>query len=420
MNQFEIKIEVLTTSNQVFTTFVSITDRYSILQTHVIEILTFALKGNLHPYVIGTDELIEEIIKIKTNLPYGVDLPFKPSYENLNKMLNIVNVNVFYSKKRLNFLLTMPLVNLLNYKIFKITSVPRHVKDNIFETLVPDGNFLVIDEDKQNYFLLDLTELKECINLGKGSYICKQVKPVHISHGGDSCERDMFENNSRIPNTCTPRLLVLNSTIYLELAKINSWIFVTHSSENVLLRCDNHAEQTILRGIGKLEIRENCQLRSSKLILNTNSDLYGKIVIKIFFNTVQKSQENIKDYHLKILNNKNKNVNITVFGIKHQLDNLKEISYDINKINKNIDPIKKIEKHEVHLLSLSFVTCTLVVTFLVLLIYKIVRKCRCKKNYDIENGTASYEEVTEEQPKTKSINKQESSIPLSLRQIQNK
>ena len=132
VSTFESQIDRDIQLNKVFTLFVSITERFALVQTHLIEILTYAVNGNIHPYVLGSTDLIQELVRIKMYIPDHLKLPISPSFDHLRIFFKIINVNVYYQDKRLHFLITVPLVTNLELNIYKITSVPRQIDSNLF------------------------------------------------------------------------------------------------------------------------------------------------------------------------------------------------------------------------------------------------------------------------------------------------
>ena len=370
--------------NEVFAIFTSVSDRFQIVQTHIVDILTSASRGILHPYVINAEELLKELVKIQNILPKSISLPIKLDMDEMDILYKIVKTHVFYKNKNLCFVLEIPLIRNIEFQIFKITSVPVRIDEKAFTIVIPEKELLIIDAVKQHYLLYDVQELQGCLETRKTKFICEQKSPVHISHTNNNCVRSLFDPVNSIPKSCSSRVMVLHLPIFLQLAQSNAWIYVTPNPERLFLTCKAENHQATLNGTGILTIKPGCEARSENSILNSKTIFNSKVNLKQFNEIPELPKIKLNTNAFQTLKNTVNNVSTgNTFSIENQIKSLEKISVDVNELNKQTVSIKDIEKHDNHLSFLTIVTIFIIIVICIVLLYKLYKICRLRKQLEM-------------------------------------
>jgi hypothetical protein len=72
----------------------TIYNQYFLELVRVDQILHFAIQGKLHPLVISSAQLLEEIKIIKLNLPSNLDIPVKLDLSDMSEIFKIMQTNI--------------------------------------------------------------------------------------------------------------------------------------------------------------------------------------------------------------------------------------------------------------------------------------------------------------------------------------
>ena len=103
--------------------------------------------------------------KIKTHLTFGLQLPVEPEVANLFLYYTKIKVHITDINEQLFAVVTIPLINQQSiYDLYKISTFPINIKEtNSFMSIVPEAEYMLIDQDRRKYALANAEELKECV-----------------------------------------------------------------------------------------------------------------------------------------------------------------------------------------------------------------------------------------------------------------
>jgi len=87
----------------------------------VNQILHFAIQEKLHPLVISSAQLLEEMKIIKLNLPSNLDILVKLDLSDMSEILKIIQTNIVRNNDIIMFINTIPIVSISLYSLYNIS-----------------------------------------------------------------------------------------------------------------------------------------------------------------------------------------------------------------------------------------------------------------------------------------------------------
>lgn len=262
----------------------------------LIESITLAKEGILHPELLPPQQLIKSIAMIKQSHPH-LSFPIINAYsEPLHKILN---VNLYYDQGRLVIFIRIPLLNNNPFEAYNIHPLPfaRNVTQNFTSSIFikPENDVLVLSSDRESYLGITTEELSRCKRIND-KIICDFSKPFKKINMLPSCESQMLLNPSiKSLELCELRLSRHLRPYWSKLETQNSWLYSVPVTERLQINCMGiHSETILLKGIGILQLKPGCEGRVGPSLIpsfssfETTSELIYEpkfnITIDSFFN----------------------------------------------------------------------------------------------------------------------------------------
>ena len=342
-------------------------------QDNLINIITLAQKGILHPLVINPIELVNQLAQLHNYLE-GLDFPVTPNVENIHSLYNVVKTSVYFYNNRLSFVILIPLVEPRLYNVVKVTSAPFNSNSSNYIFINPQNPYLIIDSIKQHYFQMSDQELSECKSI-LDTYLCSQTKPIYLVHMHGGCEASLFVPTANIPDSCEPRIMKLTHPIYIQLASPNSWLYIAPFPEHLDISCkETHERVSVtLDHTGIFQLHPNCSAYTNSLILKPHRQFSSKISIP-YISTLNLTQtlnfSLIMNYpHLPLIS--------TSLAISsHDNNALQEISTKLVRLENEENNFTPFAQRIIH----SYVLyCLFVLLFLIVILFMYYKNiCNCK------------------------------------------
>jgi hypothetical protein len=102
-----------------------------------------------------------------------------PEVANLFLYYTKLKVHITELNKQLFAVVTIPLINQQSiYDLYKISTFPLNIKEtNSFVSIVPEAEYLLIDQDRRKYALANAQQLKECAPFN--NLVCQLTLPIY-------------------------------------------------------------------------------------------------------------------------------------------------------------------------------------------------------------------------------------------------
>lgn len=132
---------------------------------------------------------MEELSKIRTDfIARDLDLPLEVNRDSITTFNQLASPQVRIVENQLIISFSIPLVTMVDYNIYKVTSVPSRIQDNYFNFVVPTHEFIALDKYKNQYVTMSHDEMDNCHHIGGSKFVCKQISPIMTCHNTEFCE----------------------------------------------------------------------------------------------------------------------------------------------------------------------------------------------------------------------------------------
>jgi hypothetical protein len=277
------KLEVMSAINEIGSKFLVVSDDLQTRQKHILNIL-------IRPETVSAMELLSpkiflnEIQNIQKELGHEKILPFYPTEENLLAFYRISEVTVAKMDKHLIIQVSIPLVLTKTYEAFKVTPIPIHSNNNLYQIIDTDINFLAKNEN--NYFEITQSDLEKCLT-NSDTTICQQTKPLQKFENDKSCVTSFFKlQNINKGIKCETKIIEIDSQLWIQLVKENTYIFAVNEPTTIQIICNGQENEIFqIKNIGKISFQAHCRLESNKVIVHSqNPKAYTKKIQATIFN----------------------------------------------------------------------------------------------------------------------------------------
>lgn len=336
-------------------------------QTKIINILTYALDGKVHPDLLNPTQIREHMSTYEKQLNPTVRLPYFRAPFSTNLSYKLFSLDISMVNNRLIFRINIPLIKNKKYQTFSVYPIPIKTENETFLTIQNTKPILIIDENREHYTHVEEYNLNQCV--GEHIRVCKQWFPLYFVHGQADCVIDSFlETRGTKESICKFSNSKLSQTMWYQLSKSNSWIVVPHVNQIAHVICDNlDIEKLSLQNKMLIHLKPSCTLKTHDVILHSKSTptityLNNSIITKFNVSTI-------------IINKQNAKRNFSTYNPQYDyVDN-----NDINMLSEQIKDLhgqitnthQTNNTHNIHHFTMIYV---IGITLLIIIIFKFKNK----------------------------------------------
>lgn len=299
----------------------------------ILNSILFVKANILHPSVLTPNQLYKDIVNNLRVIPKYKDFPVNLEISNIHILLNIADLVCYYIDNKLVFVIKIPLVNVLEYNLYKSIPLPTsHIRaDNSFVMIVPSEKYVALSKDKSSFtYLKNLNSCKNIIIIK--TYLC-EISDIYATAGNPSCEIEIITKSvTKLPETCQYKIIHGDVDIWHKLIN-EKWIFVQSKPAKLSIECNNnYITEFVVSGTGVLDIPLGCIAyhKNSRFIRNISPSINVPSILPDFniLNDSCCSINYIKNLTLPVL--KIQNINLDdLKTVKLASD---EIINDLNKV----------------------------------------------------------------------------------------
>lgn len=204
--------------------------------------INFSKLKILHPSVIKSDDLLDQLVLISRNLDHN-NLPLQPSHNNLPGLVNLITLKAFQTEKRLVFILQIPLVSNEQFSAYHLYSIPTknvgqgNFQTGMFHAILPESKYIALSKDNRLY--LRLSSLEECQLISPQVTLCKNILPLALEDA--PCEVNIITELST--KKCKPIILHFEDYNIIRLKK-NKWIAIVSHKLPIVSTCPRESTMT--------------------------------------------------------------------------------------------------------------------------------------------------------------------------------
>lgn len=248
--------------------------------------LTFCKLKTLHPSIISTDELYQEIVKVSKY--YKNKLPLTVDNENILDYEQILSITCKITPTKIIYFISLPIVDEEDYELYNLYSVPFKI-NNTYATTIPTVNYVLKSVNNVIRFVRNNCK-------GNKINICSYD---NIFHQDTSCEKTILLHQH--PSNCTIVNLQISSNFVEHVPHTNKYLAVFPHGETIKIKNNNGLVSRALQGIFLITLEDETLIFKNEE-LSPISHTRGKLHIMENFNFKFQLDSNPKmTIHLKKL-----------------------------------------------------------------------------------------------------------------------
>lgn len=185
------------------------------IQASILNTLMDTHHGKISPLLLTPEQLQNEVYQIKLHAPTSVTLPASGKDELL-QLFKLMKVQGRLTEQYAVFKVTLPLVELEQFRIFQMIAIPNIV-NNTMVAIKPCADFMGITTSNEHYILLSEADLNACYVLHNNTFLCSHIQ-IRYNYGSGMCKCETNLYNNKTTPTCilqetTSRWIPLNKKI---------------------------------------------------------------------------------------------------------------------------------------------------------------------------------------------------------------
>ena len=224
----------------------------------LVDNIANAQKGSLHPHVMSPTLLLDILKRSSPLFPADTTLPFPLGKDYLHSMYQLSDVHMYTYKKRLGYVISVPLVHERTFTVLRMVPIPVLVNQEHFLYIDVRDSVLCLDRAKQYYFTMTEDKLPKCKLAEPGHYVCTHQRTLLSTLTMELCTVTMLQRRDSLSSMCETRLVRLSNTIWTQLAN-NSWIYFAPHPDIMTILCHDNPVDVRLKGVGKLQVHPGCK-----------------------------------------------------------------------------------------------------------------------------------------------------------------
>lgn len=171
------------------------------------------------------------------------------------------------------------MISTKRYTLYKSTSLPYRIKNNLFSYIVPNYEYVALDQFKEKYVAITENEINQCFNTNENvqTLICKQTFPILTAISTKTCEINLLRKQN-ITNECDIRISNLTSELWIKLRQPNKYIYVFPEKELMFIKCAEMNENNFYINTGIISYGEDCQIKTNNVEIQAFKTLTSEII----------------------------------------------------------------------------------------------------------------------------------------------
>ncbi|XP_060864981.1 uncharacterized protein LOC132941106 [Metopolophium dirhodum] len=196
----------------------------------------------------------------------GNDLPIEVIPESMSNLFKISEITIFVQNEYLIFSIEIPLISSKVLNVYRVVSLPMIYSTNTLILIEPEVEYLVINNDNEEFFTMTGKQWESCVNLGTYK-LCKGGQTFHRRSRSNVCEVVLLTYQP-IPETCKIKLVTLTTSIWDKLVDSNAWLFYTQPTL-VTIKCAEPPQIVTFQisGVGRLTTSQDCEIHTENSII---------------------------------------------------------------------------------------------------------------------------------------------------------
>lgn len=338
-------------------------------QKLLVEAISIGQENPNNPNLIPPKMFYNELKKIKNSITASnLDLPLALDENSIAMFYHISTAEARIIDNQLIISFTLPLINTNEFILYKSTSLPYKIMNDLYGYVIPVHDYVALDKFKDFYIPITNSELEDCFQTDNENLICKETFPIMYARHTKICEINALRQEEKLDN-CEVRVSNITSEIWLHLKQPNTYIYTLPKPQTIYVSCENFTETRILSNTGIIHVEPGCIIKSDSLIITAfqtiTTVLYRNLTTSINL------QKRLTNFMLNITNETIKKLNIPKINFPSIIEPGQ--NKDLEHMSISIEEIHKLE-HELtnHITPTDFKTNISIITFILCIIVSII------------------------------------------------
>lgn len=317
---------------------------YEHKQDALLDVFFDSLKNHVNPDFITPNQLKQQVTIISDQLSNKFLVPED------NDLYKIIKLTPFIVGKTFFCHIKIPLFLNDNFQIYKIIQFP-HIQNSKAFIVNNNNEFIISSLNRQHYQFMSRSDLQNCVNYKQNRVICFQPKQW-FSNQFVTCAWNLFlqHHDAKCQYNQEPA-----TDFWYELKNKNNWLFSVFSTIEFLTICGNTVSHHEIHGEGLLSLNPNCMLQNQFIQVHPHSsfnDSTNNFVLPKF--TYNSSKLGVN--------------NEISMAESHEYirANLTQIQKMIEETRNQLHVPNKINKHDIHHYSISYLLLTLLICLVII------------------------------------------------------
>lgn len=229
---------------------------YADIQNRFIDTTIAVHSGNLYPTLVSPTKIEEQMKLIRRHIGPDLDLP-----DTVAHVYQMARVKVRLSDNKLIFRVSIPILRKDTFRVWQIIPIPQTANGTFME-LQTSADYFLVSRDNNTFCEMTKTERNACHDIDN-KLVCRIRHPLYkFGASVGRCEMELIRNGTAAHTHCHGHE-VARSDRWIRLTDLHSWIFVTTTSKEYNITCNDSTQTVELLGAGVLHLNGNCTLEGA-------------------------------------------------------------------------------------------------------------------------------------------------------------
>jgi len=233
------------------------------------EAIVFSQIGKLHPSIIESESLFQELKSIE---PFLRDnkFPAELTLKNIPTIESSVRIKSYFRNMQIVFILEIPLIENALYSLYHLYTFPINIQAHLFQIIIPSSKFLL--QNEQKYALTN----QPCHELTKNNFLCENPHIERITETSP-CEIQLVKFTNKY-DQCHQRVVKLEER---KIQKINEnqWIAIFPNRTILQEECHQEVRRRDLHGSYIITMDQDCKIQVGQTTLAASKPLKENLSI---------------------------------------------------------------------------------------------------------------------------------------------
>ena len=195
-----------------------------------------AKHGIIHPQVFTPLNLVNGIKALEDSNHRAYSIENK--IENYQVILDISNINILLSKKRLSYIIDIPVLEDDPYSVYHVIPIPIR-KGKAYFIVLPENEFLLLDQNNRIMVPTDETTLNQCKRNNKNELICQRNQPSLLLSEAHTCTKQVIDRRKlEIEiDQCKTGLFKIKDISYIKMRNNQGYLMFPEETEVIDVLC---------------------------------------------------------------------------------------------------------------------------------------------------------------------------------------